>query len=770
MSIVPIPSTRVSNLALGQRLIGQLQSDQLQLLRLQSAISSGQRITLPSEDAPAALRAISLQGLLQRQTQLATNVQTSQSYLTATDSALASVANTVSELRSAATAVAGSTSSDAQRAAAGAQITNALQQLVNTANQQFRGRYLFSGSQNNTPPFQLNGNNVTYNGNSADLQSLADQNFLFSTNVTGDQAFGAFSPPVKGADLNPIITNDTKLSDLRGGQGVPLGSIAISDGTHSSTIDLSKAETIGDVVSIIQQYPPAGRTLNVAVTASGINVSLDAAGGGQLAINEVNGGLIATDLGILNTVGTNTGPVVGADLNPRIGGTTPLSSLLGTRSKVDVLFAGSNNDLHFESVNRGVTTNGVTVSFVNNNAIIPGSETVAYNSGTNTLTFQVKAGATTANDIVHALNNDPVAGLVFQSSLISKDTAGVGGPGSGLVDTAASGVTSGGGGIEPDFSHGLKITNGGQTYNIDLSSAKTAEDALNLLNGSPAGVLAQINAAGNGIDVRSRVSGGDFSIGENGGQTATQLGLRTFTSATLLTSLNHGVGVHENLGADFTIQRKDGSKLTYDVAGLKTVGDVLNLINNDPNNQNPVNKVTAQLATNGNGIELVTSDPSNTAQFSVSKVSNSQAAEDLGLIPIGKNISTASVAGVGQETITGRDVNPSTVGGIFDSLLRARQALTTNNSVGLQFSLSQLETSTTQLQFTQAEVGSRQQSLDALQTRQDSQTIELKSSLSNEIDTDVAQASIDLQGKQASFAASLKVAAVISQLTLLNYL
>src|SRR5204863_6463371 len=133
--------------------------------------------------------------------------------------------------------------------------------------------------------------------------------------------------------------------------------------------------------------------------------------------------------------------------------------------------------------------------------------------------------------------------------------------------------TADGSGIEPDLTSGLQIVNGGGTYTVDLSTAKTVGDVVNLLNASPAGVVAQINAAGTGLTIQSKISGGDFSIGENGGQTATQLGIRTFTGGALLSGLNHGTGVHGNSSAagDFVINRKDGTKLTYSVTALTTV-------------------------------------------------------------------------------------------------------------------------------------------------------------------------------------------------------
>ena len=90
---------------------------------------------------------------------------------------------------------------------------------------------------------------------------------------------------------------------------------------------------------------------------------------------------------------------------------------------------------------------------------------------------------------------------------------------------------------------GFILTNGGQSVTLDISGAETVEDLLNLINGAEIGLLAEINAAATGINVRSRLSGADFTIGENGGTTATQLGIRTYTGDTELAALNRGFGV-----------------------------------------------------------------------------------------------------------------------------------------------------------------------------------------------------------------------------------
>src|SRR3954469_3946145 len=107
MSIIPIPTTRVGDLFIRERLVGQAQSDQLSLFKLQNQISTGKRMILPSDDAPAALRAINLQRLLDRKGQIATNVSSSNKYLTMADTKLQGVSDTLINLQGQAISVAG---------------------------------------------------------------------------------------------------------------------------------------------------------------------------------------------------------------------------------------------------------------------------------------------------------------------------------------------------------------------------------------------------------------------------------------------------------------------------------------------------------------------------------------------------------------------------------------------------------------------------------------------------------------------------------------
>lgn len=239
-SIIGIPTTRVSDSFVRSRLMAQVQFDQRELFRLETQLSTGRRFEMPSDEPVAALRIMSLQRLLERKEQVQTNLHTNQAFMTSTDTALSRTSGLLAEARGIALSVMGSTASDEQRRTAAQQISQTLLNLIDTGNQKFRGRYLFSGSITDQKPFEVDSRgNVVYRGNDAGLESYADVDLLFQSNLTGVEVFGAWSDPVGGNDLKPVVTNQTRLASLNGGTGIPRGSILISDGTTTKTIDLT---------------------------------------------------------------------------------------------------------------------------------------------------------------------------------------------------------------------------------------------------------------------------------------------------------------------------------------------------------------------------------------------------------------------------------------------------------------------------------------------------------------------------------------------------
>ncbi len=638
-SIIGIPTTRVSDLFIRRRLLNQVQYDQGELFRLQTQLSTGRRFEAPSEEPVAALRVMSLQRLLERKSQVASNLTTNQSYLSNTDVTVSSVSNNMADVRATALGVVGTLATDEQRRAAAQQVSQSLRSLLETGNQKFRGRYLFSGTHTSERPFAaLPDGAIRYDGNEGHVESYADIDLLFPTNLQGTEVFGAMSEPVRGTvDLDARLTLDTRVTDLRAGRGISKGSIRISDGSNVSTIDLSSAETIGDMAALIKANPPPGRELFVEVTNDRLRIRL-AGTDGNLSIHEVGGGTVAYELGILQDIGVGLNPITGRDLDPLLGGTTSLDDLagVGARSWAVLHSVGADNDIRFVADQPGAKAadgtdlNALAISLLDDPAVVAGGELVDYDPVAGTLVVRIEEGASTAADVVAAVNaRDDIPFTAAVDRL--DDVEG----GRGKVMAGAATVTAEGDGEAFDR-RGLRIENQNETFDADFHAARTVEDLLNKLNGLGAGLLAELNAERTGINVRSRVSGSDFMIGENGGETAEQLGLRTFTEKTRLEDLNYGQGMHTLEGTDFTITIADGSTLEVDVSGLATIGEVVEKINDLAAAHVPPLSLEARLAEFGNGITLTdTSSGPNTLKVDRSILTDATLAEGSTDIAVG---------------------------------------------------------------------------------------------------------------------------------------
>ena len=74
------------------------------------------------------------------------------------------------------------------------------------------------------------------------------------------------------------------------------------------------------------------------------------------------------------------------------------------------------------------------------------------------------------------------------------------------------------------------------------------------------------------------------------------------------------------------------------------------------------------------------------------------------------------------------------------------------------------------INFTRAEIGAREQTLDVVATRLSQEDIELQRVLSNEIDVDLVEAISQFTARQAAFQASLQAVAHTVRLSLLDFL
>ncbi len=332
--------------------------------------------------------------------------------------------------------------------------------------------------------------------------------------------------------------------------------------------------------------------------------------------------------------------------------------------------------------------------------------------------------------------------------------------------TTSVAALAGGAGI--DTLSGLIITNSGvnKTATLDFSTAATLGDILNQINQSGMAVRATINDAGTGINVLNQLSGSTMSIGENGGTTAADLGIRSLVGTTPLADMNGGDGVHvvgqDNKPGIIRITDKNSATYDIDLSTAVTVQDVVALINAGTGGA-----VTAALVGTGNGIELTdtTAGPGSLTM---------ETAGDNGL---GNGYDVAAELGFGSGNnttagaiLTGTDVNQAQPNGVFSHLIELRDAMFAGDRGAIGRAAGKLKDDETNLINFHGKLGARVQALEERSQRLEDNKLALEKLRSDIRDIDFSEAVTRYQNLYTALQANLMSAGQLSRTSLLDYL
>ncbi len=315
---------------------------------------------------------------------------------------------------------------------------------------------------------------------------------------------------------------------------------------------------------------------------------------------------------------------------------------------------------------------------------------------------------------------------------------------------------AGGAGI--DLDSGFIIQNGSRSVTVDISTAETVQDIINTINNADASISARINDAGTGIDVFNQASGETLSIGENGGTTAEDLGIRTLNSQTTLAELNSGTGVTGVPGqSDFRIVARNGDTVDVSVDGARTMDDVITAINDAADLAGV--SISASLAATGNGIQI-TDGTGGTNPLTVQRLNLSHAPDELGLMN----------ATVDEDVLVGADVNQQSSQGIIGALIDLEDALRRDDTTAIGLAGNRLDVLRDEMTRMHGIIGARAQSFTSQRLQTEDAAESTQVFLSEVRDLDYAQAITQLQAATTQMQAGLQTSALISQLSLMDYL
>ena len=434
-----------------------------------------------------------------------------------------------------------------------------------------------------------------------------------------------------------------------------------------------------------------------------------------------------------------------------------------------------------------------------------GGGVVELTAGPNTVEVDLN-GAATVGEVLERLqagldNVAPGSTVTTDGSRFSVTVAGAedlviagvaGGVGSdlGLEGTFASGAATTGGDTQPQLLSrtriadleglsgvlgSIRLENGGNVQTVDLSGAETIADLQNLIESADLGIRLELEQDGT-LSMFNEVSGTWMSIGEDGGDTATLLGLRSMGLDTPLSVFNDGDGVPIRSGSidpetglpdpaadvDFTITLADGRSFEVDLAGAETVADVLAALEAAAGAATPPigpAEFSAELATTGNGIVLTDNSGGVTGTFTVTPANGSRAAEALGLLaPVSGNV------------ISGEDRSMVAVESLFTHLKALERALLSNDNWSIERAAIDLQDDLDRLIDVRGAAGARGERLVLAKDRETELSIMEASLLGEARDLDLTDAALQLTNLEQQLQATLAVTARMQQLTLLNWL
>jgi flagellar hook-associated protein 3 FlgL len=199
-----------------QQLAAALSRTTAQQQTLSSQISSGIRLTGLGDDPVAAAQNVQFSAQIAADGVFTQTAATTTAKMQVADSTLGSVVDQINQAISVATAGNNGTNNASDRSSVAAELTTIRDEILGLANTSYSGKYLFSGSQNSSPPFQLDSSTspatVTYSGDSLVNYVSTPGGQSIATNVPGQQIFTASGGDLLGT-LNALIqgfsTGDT---------------------------------------------------------------------------------------------------------------------------------------------------------------------------------------------------------------------------------------------------------------------------------------------------------------------------------------------------------------------------------------------------------------------------------------------------------------------------------------------------------------------------------------------------------------------------------
>lgn len=227
---------RVTNHMMIQNMLNDLYNNTSRMSKYQRQLSTGKKISRPSDDPVRVANSLRLRSKLSENEQYRSNVEDATSYLQLTDTALQNINSVYQRVRELAVrGASGSLSAEDQKAIAD-EITQLREQIGEEANTTYQGKYIFNGKKTQTPVFKDN-----------DLNSDSDSSAIEYEIATGiDIPVNVTASEFLGDDKNNIFkTMDDLVTALNNGDSLDISAKIIPQLDERMQLVSSKLSEVG---------------------------------------------------------------------------------------------------------------------------------------------------------------------------------------------------------------------------------------------------------------------------------------------------------------------------------------------------------------------------------------------------------------------------------------------------------------------------------------------------------------------------------------------
>lgn len=212
---------RITQGMIAQTTLNNIEANMSRIDDLERQVSSGTRISKPSDDPIGTAQALSFQEGVDQSTQYLSNIDQSQGWLNTTDSALGAVTDAIQRARELAVQSASETVSASDRQAINSEVQQLQQQVLGLSQSKYGASFLFSGTKSDAPGYvQAQPSSVAgaYVGNDGQVQRQIAPGETVAVNAdarsTFDPVFTALNNLQTGLAGNNTAGITSSINDL----------------------------------------------------------------------------------------------------------------------------------------------------------------------------------------------------------------------------------------------------------------------------------------------------------------------------------------------------------------------------------------------------------------------------------------------------------------------------------------------------------------------------------------------------------------------------